>query len=238
MINGIFFLSTESLEEFIAKLFDYLPFPPSLTHLAIGKLEGLKVLLSQQLHPDSLVDLDYDFSGFMFNVTSCLVDVFTESLKPHYPDASVQCLNSLIRNNISPDALLKIGEDLKQVQLLYQTLKKLDTFLEDLYVQESFGYTPQEQCIGAVVSQRCLSCQRNVPSLCSGVCTNVIIGCQSPLNDGLLAQFEGLWQISREVMRSTLSIMNKTLRVDEPMILTAQSLVQNIVSGAKEALHL
>ena len=216
------------MEEFIDIFFNNLPFPPNLIHLASSELTAFQQQLSQQLHPASSVNLNYNFTEFVSNLTSSLIDVFINAIP--YPAQPKQCLSNLLHDNISPDVISKVGGDLKQIQLLYQTLKKLDTFVKGLRIEESFGYHPQEQCISAIISQSYLRCQRNLPNLCSSACSNAVVGCQSSLNDGLLPQFEGLWQVARDVIQSTLITVNRTLRIDEPMLLTHEILFQILVS--------
>lgn len=236
MISISFFLSIiESLEQFIVIFITNLPFPPHLIYLATSELLVFQQQLSQQLIPGSPVNLEYNFSESVSNLTSSLVDIFTNSIPASAE--SKQCLTDLLHDSISPDVISRVGEDLKQIQLLYQTLKKLDTFTKSLHVEESFGYRPREQCVRAIVSQRCLSCQRNLPSLCGSVCSNVVVGCQSSLSEGLLPQFEGLWHIANEVIRATLSTVNRTLRIDEPMLLTNKILTDILVSAGTTEAH-
>ena len=178
--------------------------------------------MNHQLHPNYTVDLNFDFEKFVHNITSTLVDIFTQALP--YPGDQIQCLDNLLHEYINSEHIKNIGQSFKQLQYVMQSLKKITNFLIQFRKPNSLQFLPSNQCIEAVLKQYCSSCVRNIPKLCESVCVPVISACQSPVYEGLKPQLEAVWNVSRQLLELTQSLMNQTLRVDGPLILPANIL--------------
>ena len=113
-----------------------------------------------------------------------------------------------------------VGKGIKQLQLILQSMQKIKVFLNRLNVTD-LGYRPVEECIEALVSLHCNSCQENIPSLCENVCSYVVIGCQSPLQDGLYPQLDVVWNVTAQLVMLMQDVSKELLRVDQPAILPA-----------------
>ena len=181
----------------------------------------MKPILREQLLPTNAVNMSYDFTEFVSELAFNLIDIFVHN--PLTNDDQRACLSKAINDEIKPDVMENIGEAITELQKVYQSFKKIGTFFNTASVDE-LGYTPSEQCIEAVVTQRCEQCKTNIPTLCEGVCTSLIIGCLSPLQDGLQSQIEVVWNITRQLALQTKHLMEQVLRIYQPLILTAASL--------------
>ena len=133
------------------------------------------------------------------------------------------CLGAILTDEIKTDAITKAGDAMKEIQLIYQSLRKISVFLNNLNVT-SFGYLPSEQCVQALLSQRCQQCQTNIPTLCEDICTSLVISCLSPLQDGIQSQIEAVWNVTRQLTLLTQQLMAEILRKHQPSILPPSAL--------------
>ena len=213
------FLFLDTINQFSTLFVNVLPFPRSIVALAKVYFNTVKINLNHQLHPNYTVDLSFDFEKFVYNLTSTLVDMFTQALP--YSSNQIQCLDNLIHEYINSEHIKNIGQSFKQLQYVMQSLKKITNLLVQFRKPNSLKFLPSNQCIEAVLKQYCSSCVRNIPKLCESVCVPVVSACQSPVYEGLKPQLEAVWNVSRQLLKLTQSLMNQTLRVDGPLILPA-----------------
>ena len=215
------------MEEFIHSFIDNFPFPDSLKSIAQSYLNEVEELLTAQLNPLTVAGHNkFNFTNLMYELTSELINRFTSNIP--VTTNQKQCLATIIHSHIGRPSLQNIGEALQELQQIYQTLQKIEQFLSGLTVSDSIGYSTSEQCIEAVLSLQCDQCKKNIPSLCENVCASVVIGCLSPLQDGLHSQMEALWNVTKQLVLSTRDLIDQTLRVDQPAILPATALPQMV----------
>ena len=201
---------------------DNFPFPHEAVTLARPYLDGyVQPVLESQLDPSYDVDLSFDFPQFVFNLTGMLIDVFTQNIP--FSNDQQQCLDALLHEHLDLDAIHNVSKEIKQLQLILQTMQKIKVFLNQINVSD-LGYRPVEECIEAFVSLHCDSCQENIPRLCENVCISVVIGCQSPLQDGLYPQLDVVWNVTVQLVMLMQNVLKELLRVDQPAILPATAL--------------
>lgn len=209
----------DSTHQFINMFTDNFPFPHDAVALARPYLDSyVEPVLTSQLDPSYDVDLSFDFPQFVFNLTGNLIDVFTQNIP--FDNNQQQCLDALLHEHLGLDAIRNVGKGIKQLQLILQSMQKIKVFLNQLNVTD-LGYRPVEECIEALVSLHCNSCQENIPSLCENVCSYVVIGCQSPLQDGLYPQLDVVWNVTAQLVMLMQDVSKELLRVDQPAILPA-----------------
>ena len=213
------FYIPESTHEFINMFTDNFPFPHDAVVLARPYLDNyVEPVLKSHLDPSYDVDLAFNFTQFVFNLTGNLIDVFTQNIP--FDNNQQQCLDALLHGHLGLDAIHNVGKEMKQLQLILQTLQKIKVFLNQINVSD-LGYRPVEECIETFVSLHCNRCQVNIPSLCENVCSYVVIGCQSPLQDGLYPQLDVVWNVTAQLVMLMQNVLKELLRVDQPAILPA-----------------
>lgn len=222
MYAAIFSFYPETMNEFVTQFIDSYPFPHAIVNSVQSYLNALKPTLANQLLPTNSANMSYNFTAFASDLAFELVDLFIT--KVDIPINQKTCLREIILKEIELDALQKVGEAMKELQLVYQTFMKINAFLTNLRV-DSIGYLPSEQCLEALLTQQCEQCKSNIPALCEDVCTSVNIGCLSPIQDGLQSQMEVLWNVSRQLTSLTQNLMEQILRTHQPSILHASDLM-------------
>ncbi len=185
----------------------------------------MKPFLASHLLPIESVDVTYNFTTFISDLTFQLVELFVTNVD--LPITQKMCLGTVLTDEIITDAITQAGDAMKEIQLIYQSLRKISVFLNNLNVS-SFGYLPSEQCVQALLSQRCQQCTTNIPTLCEDVCTSLVISCLSPLQDGIQSQIEAVWNVTRQLTLLTQQLMAEILRKHQPSILPPSAL-QTIV---------
>lgn len=187
-----------------------------------------KVKLFQQLHPNYTVDLAFDFEGYITNMTATLIDIFAQSIP--YETQQKKCLHDLLHNHVDTESIQKTGEGFGVLQLIFQSLRKIEMLLNTFDVLNATAYYPSEQCLESIITQYCAQCVQLIPPLCESTCLQVYSACQSPLHESLLPQFEALWNISRQLVFLTQSLMNNTVLCHTVEILSPYTL-SNLVSA-------
>ncbi len=216
------FFQTGSLKSFIVQFIDSYPFPHSVVEDAQTYLNTMKPLLREQLLPTSTaINMTYNFTEFVSDLTFTLVDIFVNKIE--ITDIQRTCLRETINNEIRLDALENIGNAMVELQKVYHSFEKIGTFLNTINI-EGLGYTMSNQCLEAILSQRCEQCKTDIPTLCDNVCTPLIIACLSPLQDGLKSQIETVWNVTRQLTLLTQQNMIQILRIYQPLILPVNSL--------------
>ncbi|XP_019856752.1 PREDICTED: uncharacterized protein LOC109585205 [Amphimedon queenslandica] len=215
--------SKATIDEFLSIFIDIFPFPHHLSPVASFYLNNTaKVKLFQQLHPNYAIDLMFDFESYITNMTATLIEIFTQSIP--YEASQKQCLQDLIHNHVDTDSIQKTGEGFRILQLIFQSLRKIEMLLNRFDVLNTTAYYPSEQCLESIITQYCAQCVRLIPPLCESTCVQVYSACQSPLHESLLPQFEALWNISRQLVFLTQSLMNNTVLCHTVEILSPNTL--------------
>ena len=217
----MYFVAT--ISEFLSIFVDIFPFPHHVSPVASYFLNNTaKVTLYKQLHPEYKVDLMFDFESYIANITGTLIEIFTQNID--YKVEQKKCLQTLLHDHVSNDSIEKTAQGFRHLQFIFQSLSKVDKFLSEFQVSNSTSYYPSEQCLEAIVMQYCPHCVQHIPPLCGSTCVQLASACQSPLYESLLPQFNVLWNISRQLVLMTQSLMNQTVLCHTVEILSPNTL--------------
>ena len=125
-------------------------------------------------------------------------------------DATKQrCIRGVINSNINTTNAQLITSEIEELRRSLTSGLKLLSFLED-FSEDLGGFQPIQQCITALLQlNSCAKCVRQTPPLCQNVCGALARGCYSPIHTGLRAQFENLWNVTRQVIFLTRRALQK-----------------------------
>ena len=231
MISYVFsFIPTAGLDQILMSFTNILPIPPDLRLGLSQYLSQQRQILRTQISDQGMSDLNFNFTQYVANLTGSLIDGFT--LAKIKNQAQQMCADALLHEHMNTTSIANVGRSFSKLQRVYHTLTHLRTFVDELIMDFTnvFQYTPSEQCLDALLSQSCGRCRQNIPTLCNSVCSAVVIGCQSPVQDGLRYQFDAVWNITRQLFSMTGELANQILCVDEPKILSIDTLISLVSS--------
>ena len=194
-------------------------------------------ILKTQISDQGMSNLEFNFTEYVANITGTLVDIFTLDRIPN-DQAKQMCADALLHEHMNITEIANVGRSFSKLQRVYHTLIHLRTFVDQLIADFNnvFQYTPSEQCLDALLSQYCGRCRQNIPTLCNSVCSAVLIGCQSPVQDGLKSQFDAVWNITRQLFSMAGELANQIICVDEPNILPNTAII-SLVRYTVHVLH-
>ena len=113
------------------------------------------------------------------------------------------CIRRVINSSINMTNMQDVSEDIEQLRRSLSSGLRLLNFLEN-FGEDLGGFRPLQQCITTLVRLNyCSRCVRRTPPLCRNVCGALTRGCYSPFVTGLRAQFENLWNVTRQIVALT-----------------------------------
>ena len=227
-------LSLDGLDEILQSFTSILTIPQDLRPVFSDFLAEQRLMLKTQIVERGMSDLDYNFTKHVLNLTGSLVDGFTMIKLQDLSLPQQMCADAVLHQHFNLTAVANVGEGFSQLQRVYHTLVHLQGFVNQLVANftDVFQYSPSEQCLDALLSQYCGRCRQNIPTLCNGVCSAVLIGCQSPVQDGLRSQFDAVWNITRQLLSIAGELANQILCIDEPRILSPHTIFSLVSSNA------
>ena len=107
-------------------------------------------------------------------------------------------------NSTSRELILKSLQELRRIST---SLFRIYRWYRFMFLPALSNYRPINQCVDRFITLRCAACTRNIPKLCRGVCSALIRGCFSPFQIGLRAQFNILWNVTRQIVRRGTNIL-------------------------------
>ena len=119
------------------------------------------------------------------------------------------CLRGVLQDHIVPATLDSIAQNFTQLWMALASVSKLHQWYRTSLVEGLAGFVPQNQCVDALLELTCARCSRNIPPLCRDACNAHIEGCYSPFYIGLQEQFNILWNVSRQLVISAQSSLQK-----------------------------
>lgn len=144
------------------------------------------------------------------------------------------CIQRVINSSINMTNMQDVSEDIEQLRRSLSSGLRLLNFLEN-FAEDLGGFQPLQQCVTTLVRLNyCSRCVRRTPPLCRNVCGALTRGCYSPFVTGLRAQFENLWNVTRQIVALTRFALRRLgrrrgiLDVDRPT-LVSQTIANQIV---------
>ena len=111
-----------------------------------------------------------------------------------------KCIRAVVNSNVNTTNAQLITSEIEELRRSLTSGLKLLSFLED-FSEDLGGFQPIQQCINTLVQlNSCGRCVRRTPPLCQNVCGALARGCYSPIHTGLRAQFENLWNVTRQLI--------------------------------------
>ena len=126
------------------------------------------------------------------------------------------CIRRVINSSINMTNMQDVSEDIEQLRRSLSSGLRLLNFMEN-FGENLGGFRPLRQCVTTLVRLNyCSRCVRRTPPLCRNVCGALTRGCYSPFVTGLRAQFENLWNVTRQIValtRTTLQRLGQRARI-------------------------
>ena len=154
-----------------------------------------------QFNLTSFLEEEYDrFWVLLVNAVSIAHNV---SLNPTQRACAIMQLRAAV-NSTNRELILKGLQELRRVST---ALFRIYRWCRFMFLPALSNYRPINQCVDRFITLRCAACTRNIPKLCRGVCNALIRGCFSPFQIGLRAQFDILWNVTRQIVRRGTNIL-------------------------------
>ena len=126
------------------------------------------------------------------------------------------CIRRVINSSINMTNMQDVSEDIEQLRRSLSSGLRLLNFMEN-FGEDLGGFRPLRQCVTTLVRLNyCSRCVRRTPPLCRNVCGALTRGCYSPFVTGLRAQFENLWNVTRQIValtRTSLQTLGQRARI-------------------------
>ena len=134
-----------------------------------------------------------------------LVDEITTALAQNVSNMSnsqeVECTkNMVLEGHIDKDNIDLMTAHMDHIRQALTTLIMIRDWYTDDFYYNLAGFVPRENCIDNFIALTCAECTQNISRLCTPVCAAMVIGCYSPFQDGLRAQFDNLWNVTRQLV--------------------------------------
>ena len=153
----------------------------------------------------SIDEVDEDSSRGTFSVSDFLekfVDRLGDTVAAGLSTNATKrkCIRAVVNSNVNTTNAQLITTEIEELRRSLTSGLKLLSFLED-FSEDLGGFQPIQQCINTLVQlNSCGRCVRRTPPLCRNVCGALARGCYSPIHTGLRAQFENLWNVTRQLI--------------------------------------
>ena len=162
-------------------------------------------MIDEEEDEDQVASRSRSRSRSRFNVGNFLrrfVDRFEDTALVR-TNAIRDCIRRVINSSINMTNMQDVSEDIEQLRRSLSSGLRLLNFLEN-FGEDLGGFQPLQQCVTTLVRLNyCSRCVRHIPPLCRNVCGALTRGCYSPFVTGLRAQFENLWNVTRQIVALT-----------------------------------
>ncbi len=136
-------------------------------------------------------------------------------------NTQADCLVNQLRMHINQNDLRILGSTLETVRRSFTSVGRIVRFLERfIRTRDNFGVAsfPRE-CVQKLIELSfCGRCKQRIPPLCRNSCGGLIRGCYAAFYSGLSREFDNLWDVIRQLVRTVDAALMKLFEAETNLL--------------------
>ena len=172
-------------------------------------------MINNTISPQNQFNLTSFLEGVIFdNLTTLLLGALNLPLTTTQRECVITHFHAAV-NRTNLGNVINHIEDLRKVST---ALYRIYRWYRFTFLPRLSNFRPINQCVERFITLRCAACTRNIPMLCRGVCSALIRGCFSSFQIGLRAQFNILWNVTRQIVRRGTNILQNLGEMERKIV--------------------
>lgn len=111
------------------------------------------------------------------------------------------CLTEILDEDVANlTAIQAVINDIENIRKIYSFFSDAKDWYENSFVSTVLNSQFPSACVSSFIQLQCTACFQNIPPLCKSECQYLTQGCFSPFRQGLSAQMNILWNVTRQLL--------------------------------------
>ena len=176
----------------------------------------------------------FNLSSFFDEEIGQLLTVLVSLFPGQLNDVQRACVQMRLRAAVNRTNLANLTNYIEDLRKVSTALYRINRWYRFTFLPLLSNYRPINQCVERFITLRCAACTQNIPMLCRGVCSALVRGCFSSFQIGLRAQFNILWNVTRQIVRRGRNILQNLGEMERKIVnvdLTDNAMKAQLVSS-------